>query len=75
MRQDEAQRQASTLHPLCPCASVAKQFNGVHADFDLLPDGSGILALRSPEQSERMVMVRNLGVELRERLREVPQGR
>lgn len=48
-------------------------FNTVHADFDVAPDGRSILALRSPEQAARMVVVRNLAAELRQRFRSAPR--
>lgn len=47
-------------------------FNTVHADFDVAADGA-ILALRSPEQSARMVVVRNLAAELRQRFESAPR--
>lgn len=43
-------------------------FNNVHADYDVMADGS-IVALRSPGQDQQLVVVRNLGAELRDRLR------
>jgi hypothetical protein len=48
-------------------------FNSVHADYDISRDGRSILALRSPEQSARIVVVRNLGSELRARFRQAPR--
>jgi Tol biopolymer transport system component len=48
-------------------------FNTVHADFDVTSDGRSILALRSPDQSARMVVVRNLGAELRQRSQSAPK--
>jgi Tol biopolymer transport system component len=47
-------------------------FNNVHADFDVARDGR-IVALQSPSQDQQLVVVRNLGTELRARLRGTPR--
>jgi hypothetical protein len=43
-----------------------------HADYDVMADGS-IVAFRSPSQVQQLVVVRNLGAELRDRLRSTPR--
>jgi Tol biopolymer transport system component len=43
-------------------------FNNVHADYDVGPGGM-IVALRSPSLDQQVVVVRNLGTELRARLK------
>jgi serine/threonine-protein kinase len=47
-------------------------FNNVHADFDVAKDGR-IIALQTPNQDQQLVVVRNLGTELRARLRGTPR--
>ena len=47
-------------------------FNNVHADYDVAPDGS-VVALRSPRQDQQLVVVRNIGAELRARLKSTPR--
>jgi Tol biopolymer transport system component len=47
-------------------------FNSVHADYDVAPDGR-IVALQSPTQDQQLVVVRNLGAELRARLSGTPR--
>ena len=46
---------------------------GGDQNFDVTPDGRSILALRSPEQSARIVVVRNLAAELRQRFQSAPR--
>ena len=43
-------------------------FNNVHADYDVGPNGM-VVALRSPSLDQQVVVVRNLGTELRARLK------
>jgi hypothetical protein len=45
----------------------------VHADYDVANDGRTILALQSPRQEAQLVVVRNLGAELKARLRGAPR--
>lgn len=47
-------------------------FDAVHADYDVGPDGT-ILALQAPSQGASVVVVLNLGAELRARLSGAPQ--
>ncbi len=47
-------------------------FNTVHADYDVARDGR-IVALQSPSLDQQLVVVRNLGAELRARLGGMPR--
>jgi eukaryotic-like serine/threonine-protein kinase len=47
-------------------------FTSVHADYDVARDGT-ILALQSPNEDTRLVVVRNLGAELHARVRGTPR--
>ena len=43
-------------------------FDGVHADYDVASDGRTILALQSTAQDASLVVVRNYGEEVRNRI-------
>jgi Tol biopolymer transport system component len=47
-------------------------FNIVHADYDVARDGKTVVALRTPQQTSQIVVVRNLLSEILSRVKAVP---
>ena len=42
--------------------------DGLHPNYDVLPDGTGFIMLRTNDESRRIVLVMNWVAELRQRL-------
>ena len=71
---------AATIGSMNPFTIASRQvvlsrgynFLGVHADYDVARDGT-ILAFQSPSGSTQLVVVRNIGAELKARVRATPR--